>query len=205
MDEVARLEVSSLDLRHPGEALFDECAAKLVYRLSIDPTPLPTGVVERQVAVERRSPSQPDGPAEVACTVSWANLNVDLPDWCVRRRNTVCDENLTEWAAIGLMALLIHHLERLTITSVLPKGSGGDYELEVEGSGRAAQIEVSGVREDRTPTGSLTRARIAEKQDQILRTQSEGWVSVTTFARGPAGEVWSALHFVRRAPAAGET
>jgi hypothetical protein len=107
-------------------------------------------------------------------------------------------DRLTEDAAIGIMALVIHELESATIASVLPKGEGADYEVMVEAEGREFEVEVSGIRQDSTQAGSVTSKRLAEKCEQLFVYKSSGFVSVTTFAYSSTREVRSYLHFVRQ-------
>jgi hypothetical protein len=103
---------------------------------------------------------------------------------------------LTEEAAVGIAALLIHDLEGGILQSVLQIGSGGDYRLQVREASVPIQLEVSGVRMDET--GSESVSRLGKKTNQVLGDARVGFVSVTTFHHGPRAVVHSYLHFVRK-------
>ena len=108
---------------------------------------------------------------------------------------TVNDNDLTENSAIAILALLIHDLEGGVLQSVLQIGNGGDYLVQRMGDDRFIQVEVSGIKED--SGGTLSRARLKGKTDQVLRHDDVGYVSVTTFSHEAVAEVHSYLHFVK--------
>jgi hypothetical protein len=116
-----------------------------------------------------------------------------LEDELVRCPNTLNAVDITEQAAVGVMALLIHHLAGRTISSVLSIGTGADYLLKLS-SDETIRVECSGVRDD--PNGYETTARIKQKTEQLLSKGNEGYVSVTAFRHKVAEEVFSHLHYV---------
>jgi hypothetical protein len=122
--------------------------------------------------------------------------------YCHRVSKTINDHRITEDAAIGVMALLIHELEGVIIREVLPIGSGGDYLMAYQQEERPIQVEVSGIREDRT--GSQASARLSQKCDQVVKHSSCGFASVTTFRHGVGAEVHNYLYFVEKKTARGK-
>jgi hypothetical protein len=137
---------------------------------------------------------------DVQCAIGWdglENVIADLPRLLAQLPITVNENDLTEWAAIGVMAVLIHHLENAELQTVLPIGSGADYIVQIAG-GPPSHVEVSGIRE--ADTGSHPRSRLAEKTAQVLRYNNDGFASVTTFAHGAPAQVHSYLHHVTRPP-----
>ena len=132
------------------------------------------------------------------CFVAWTGLSEDCEDQCRRYRYTVDEDTLTEWAAIGMMGLLIHHLEGGIIRRVIRKGSGGDYLVTLTCDHSESQVEVSGIHRDESNSGSDSSARLREKREQILRYCPAGFISVTTFAHGTDREVRSFLHYVQK-------
>jgi hypothetical protein len=127
--------------------------------------------------------------------IGWAGLQCDgwVRDQLPHSRNA---DDLTEGAAIGVAALLISDLEKGTLQSVLPIGSGGDYLLRLKEVSCPIQIEMSGLREDET--GSASRSRLGTKSDQVLTHARVGFVSVTTFSHGSTAVAHSYLYYVRR-------
>lgn len=192
------LGISRLAELHPELALIENCATQLILRLSVDPTAIRSGERRREVRGEHRPRHDPDTATEFKRLIEWEGLSPGAEDRCRRYRNTVADETLTEWAAIGMMALLIHDLEGGTVRGVVRQGVGGDYVVSLGGDEAGQQIEVRGIREDRTPSGSITAARVREKREQILRYRQTGFVSVTAFAYSDTAGVYSVLHFVKR-------
>ena len=108
------------------------------------------------------------------------------------------EEAITEYAAIGIMALLIHELENVTIRDVLPVGSGGDYAIHIGSAKEPSQVEVSGLLED--PRGSKARYRLRKKCEQVLTHSPTGYASVTTFRYSNHNIVHSYLHYVEAKP-----
>ena len=191
------LELSSLPARHPpiGEALLHAFGPSAIIRLSIDPTPQPAGTMARGVEIDwlKRPGTNPAG--RVQRDIGWKDLD-HLGNVCTQLSVTVNAQGLTEHAAVGIMALLIHDLEGAVLQSVLPIGSGGDYLVLIRGARKAVQVEASGVRED--ATGSASRARLAQKSEQVLTKIKAGYASVTTFSHSAASVVHSYLHYVCR-------
>src|SRR5436305_744816 len=111
MPEAETLEIARLAELHPDLALFEECAAKLVFRLSINPTGLDPGQRRREIRIEHRPRNSSDTATDLTRVVAWTELDQAALDRCKKCEYTVGEDNLTEWAAIGLMGLLIHNLE----------------------------------------------------------------------------------------------
>lgn len=200
MAEDSVLEILSLRQHHPKLVLADVYGKKLILRLCYDPTLMPLDCVSRSVTVEFHDEGSSD-PVSVEREIGWKGLERFAGDYCQRLGNSEPKDGLTEGAAIALMGLLVHDLVGATIGGVLRKGSGGDYEARYRKPRRrekAIQIEVSGIREDSTPSAALTRTRLREKTAQVLRLQLVGIVSVTAFKAFQRNEVLSLLHFVKR-------
>lgn len=191
------LELSSLPTRHPliGEALLHAFGPPAIFRLSIDPTPQPAGTMAREVEIDWLKRPGSSAAGRVQRDIGWNGLD-HLGNVCTQLPITVNAQNLTEQAAVGIIALLIHDLEGGVLQSVLPIGSGGDYLVFTRGARKAVQVEASGVRED--ATGSASRARLAQKSEQVLTRSKAGYASVTTFSYSAALVVHSYLHYVCR-------
>jgi hypothetical protein len=194
------LELATLPQRHPviGDALLREFGAKAVLRLSMEPVLLPKDDRQREIALDRKSPATRGQRIEEVCQIGWRELPNLSADYCARVARTVNAERITEDAAIGVMALLIHELEGVTVTGVLPIGSGGDYLVESQRKGGdMIQVEVSGILRDEA-TGHRAAARLGQKCKQVLTRAPCGYASVTTFQRPPGAAVHSYLHFVEK-------
>lgn len=197
MSNAYLLELASLPVRQPnvGAALLRTHAIAAVIRLSIDPTPVPAGTMNREVAIDWvRKPGNVLS-AVVHRQIGWEDVP-ELADGCITYPLTWNDQDLTEMAAIAIMALLIDDLEGGVVQRVLPIGSGGDYLVVTRQAQEPDQVEVSGIWQD--TDGRTTRRRLAEKADQVLTHCKCGFASVTAFAHPPDSVVQSCLHFVRR-------
>lgn len=137
-------------------------------------------------------------------SIGWAGLGDLIPgltDCLEQLPITAPALDITEWAAIVVMALLIRDVESGTLEGVLPFGTSADYLVSFPPELRACDlpVEVSGVR-----AGDIgdSRGRLSKKTSQLLTGSEVGFVSVTTFAlRGAEGaseRVHSFLHCVRR-------
>jgi hypothetical protein len=115
---------------------------------------------------------------------------------CVQSRIAVSEHDLTEFAAIGVMALLIHDLEGGVLQNVLPIGSGGDYLVIPREAESPIQVEVSGIQVDLN--GADSRSRLSRKSTQVLSHSTVGYASVTTFSHPTGPIVHSYLHYVSR-------
>jgi hypothetical protein len=148
------------------------------------------------VTVHRVARPGTAAPVQDQRDVGWDGLARFAGDLAVQWARTVNSQTVTEQAAIGVMALLIHDLEGGVLQRVLPIGSGGDYFVLVRRARKPLQVETSGIREDLT--GVASRSRLRQKSSQVLTHSQVGYASVTTFAH-PAGPiVHSYLHYVRR-------
>jgi hypothetical protein len=155
---------------------------------------MPSGTTQRGIAVDRVSPKTKLTQVSQQCEIGWNRLRNVSEEYCEKLKLSINAERITEDAAIGIMALLIHELEWCTISSVLPIGSGGDYLVTGVGGGPQTQVEVSGIRQD--STGSEGRSRLRTKCEQVLTKSSSGFASVTTFSRLAAATPHSYLHYV---------
>jgi hypothetical protein len=191
------LELATLPQRHPiGEALLKLFGAQVVIRLSRDPV-YHADAVKREVVVERNSPAVGGQPQGEVREMGWSNLPQLSETYLAQVRITKNANDITEDAAIGVMALLVHELEQVTIREVLPLGSGGDYLIAVAKQKRPLQVEVSGIRADKTGVGA--RARLSEKCRQVLTKSPAGFASVSTFCWKDGRHVHSYLHYVEKA------
>jgi hypothetical protein len=192
------VELRSLPECHPtvGDVLLREAGAAAVYRLKIDPTPLAEGCTQRDVTLHRQTPSTEGEAVEVAVWVSWGGLTEITGDYLKQVGRAWNEFQITERAAVILTALLIHHVEGLSLETVLPIGSGGDYYARLGKRGRRIQVEISGIRVDED--GGESGRRLRDKCDQVLTVAEEGYASVVTFRRLKAGIVHAYLRFVER-------
>ncbi len=195
------LELSSLPARHPaiGEGLLHGYAASVIVRLGMDPTPLPSGTSSREVKVNWLRRRGRGSAKDFLRRIGWGDIREGLVDVCEQLPLTKNANDLTEEAAIGIAALLIHDLEGGVLQGVLRIGSGGDYSVRVSEARAPIQLEMSGLRED--ATGHASRSRLQEKTRQVLTHARVGFVCVTTFSHGSGAIVHSYHHFVKkRAP-----
>jgi hypothetical protein len=128
--------------------------------------------------------------------VGWNGLPPNFMALCLPWTRICNAHAITEQAAIGVMALLIHDLEGGELQEVLPIGSGGDYLVRMRAAQNPIQAEISGVREDLS--GAHSTQRLSQKSAQVLTQSQHGYVSVTTFSHPPGPIVHSYLHFVLR-------
>jgi hypothetical protein len=171
------IALHSMAERHPvgGRPLIEQFGPALVLRLGVEPLQLPSGVNERHVTVDRASP-RAKKPLEV-CAITCENSQ-EMEDRVLKLRFLRNEQDITEDAAIGVMLLLAHEWEGLTLVSVLPIGSGGDYLMRLP-HGAAIQVEVSGIFRDET--GHSGKARLKEKCTQVLSKADAGFASVSIF------------------------
>lgn len=143
MPNEATLELSSLPARHPsvGEALLDSCAGPVIVRLSMEPTLQPPGTLSREVEVNWLRRDRAGAEEQVVRRIGWSNQEGrrKASEQLSIARNA---EYLSEGAAIGVAALLIHDLEGGVLQNVLAIGSGGDYLLRVAGEDGFIQLVV---------------------------------------------------------------
>ena len=192
------LELSTIPTRHPkiGQGLLHMYGPSAIVRLSRDPSSLPSGIMSRVVVVDW-VPRPPDGaPTVIQRSVGWFGLLDSWREVCDVLHRTINEQELTEKAAIGVMAVLISDLEGGQLETVLPIGSGGDYHVVVRRLHKPAQVECSGIRED--GDGADSRNRLNKRWGQVLTKDKRGFVSVTTFSYPPGAVVHSYLHFVAK-------
>lgn len=191
------LELRSLAKRYPtcGKALLNALGPSTVFRLAHDPVAVADGRVSRSVTVDRR-PAGCVTPFAQSVIIGW-DCDPATRDQATKIQYIHNEHRLTEFAAIGVMLLLINELEGATHPGVLQIGAGGDYLMSLP-DGCEVQVEVSGIRVD--PSGSDARKRLREKCDQVLTlpTVDRGFASVTTFGYCNGEAAHSYLHHVTR-------
>lgn len=190
------LELATLPTAHPrcGEALLVQCATSTIIRLSIDPTALPAGTMSRAVEVNWLPRPGSGTASQEHRGIGWAGLTDYAGDLAVQWNITIPPQDITEQAAIAVMALLLHDLARGEIIQVLSIGSGGDYVVRVRGLKWWIQAECSGISAD--PNGSRSRATLKRKKAQVLTHSRAGFAGVTTFSHPQGDIVHSYLHYV---------
>ena len=194
------LELGSLPTMHPHMSFLHACAISTIVRLSLDPTPLPSGTMVRDVIVDWVARPGVSASQELTRQISWTGVPKAITDEAVKWTVTKNSHDITEEAAIGVMALLLHDLEGAKILKVLQIGSGGDYLVAIPGSPNL-QAESSGIRVD--PLGYLSTQRLKEKSEQVLTRCSAGFASVTAFSHSPSKDVRCQLCYVARSNEAG--
>jgi hypothetical protein len=192
------LELATLPTAHPrcGAALLLQCATSTIIRLSVDPTTLPAGTMDRAVEVSWLARPGRDAATREDRKIGWAGLASYAGDAAVQWNIAVPPQDITEQAAIAVMALLLRDLAQGEILQVLQIGSGGDYLVRVGGLKKPIQAESSGIRTD--SSGSQSRARLNQKKVQVLTHSRAGFAGVTTFAHPQGDIVHSYLHYVRK-------
>jgi hypothetical protein len=174
-----------------GRSLIHNFAPSLLRRLGVDPVSRADELRQCECNIHwvRRVDSDD---SVTTLTIDWSEASVfgiNDPALCF----ALPEQAVTEKAAIGLMALLVMHLEGMTVQRVLPIGTGADYELiAVDGRARY-RVEVSGIRVAAYP--SQLRARVLEKRQQLFTSNDCGYVSVTAFSHPPDGNPSSYLGF----------
>ena len=191
------LQLADLPTRQPnvGSALLRTHAIAAVIRLSLDPSPSPSGTMSREVKVEWARKTGNEHSTTLIKEIGWDDVP-DLVEGLATFPLTWNDHELTEYAAIALMALLIENLEGGILERVLQIGSGGDFLVLTRRARKHDQIEVSGIRKD--TDGQETRRRLTKKSSQVLTGCDSGFASVTAFSHPPDAVVHSCLHYVRR-------
>ena len=190
------LELASLPDRHPelGSALLSLHAMMAVIRLIIDPKPsieFAGDCVSRKITISHR----PQG--SVADNLHERDIGWDglgFSETFGTKISLTCNgHEITEKAAIAIMSLVAHELERIELKRVLQIGSGGDYVANY--SGHPIQVEVSGIKQGH-PSDSYSR--LAQKLEQVLKLNTQAFTSVTTLYQicSGGGVVHSFLHHV---------
>jgi hypothetical protein len=190
------LELATLTDRHPEVELLKLFGVQLVLRLCLDPIRQPDDTRKRAVTVDWISSKFGSPRQTEVYEIGWSGLPDSSIADCTKVKRTMNEQRITEDAAIAVMALLIHELEGVSIESVLPIGSGGDYLVKHRKRKQGVQVEVSGIREDLL--GNRAESRLAEKRAQVLKRSDSGYVSVTTFHHAVHGGPHSFLHFVAK-------
>jgi hypothetical protein len=130
--------------------------------------------------------------------LGWSGLADYSGDVAVQWRIGVPPQDITEKAAIAVMAILIQDLAQGEVLEALRIGSGGDYLVRIRGRKRPIQAESSGIRED--PSGGESRKRVNKKKVQVLQRSRAGFAAVTTFSHPQGGIVHNYLHYVKKTP-----
>jgi hypothetical protein len=194
------LQLADLPVLHPacGAALLHQFALPAVYRLNTDPSPQPPGTTTRRVEIDWIAHPGSAPATQAERTISWGTLALPNMGLTLTQLPVTMNTNdITTFAAIAVMALLIRDLENRPIQEVLQIGSGGDYLVQAQGESALIQLEASGIRAAQTM--ALPNARLREKTSQVLSHNNQGFVSVTTFSvpnPGGAAVAHSYLHYV---------
>jgi hypothetical protein len=190
------LELASLPQRHPfGDMLLHMFGLQTVFRLGTNPVKVLAGTLRRSVTVDLSSRSTSGTRSTTVREMGWNGLDC-TEDRLARVGITVNENDITEAAAIGVMALLIHELEGVILHEVLQIGSGGDYAASLGKGGPTIQVEVSGIRDE--PAAGACRSRLEQKLKQVLTRSSAGYASVTTFRWTGGATAHSYLHFTEK-------
>jgi hypothetical protein len=107
------IELSTIDERHRRKTLLEAFGTQVILRLAVDPVRLPREVLKRAITVDRTSPASGDDRWEEVREIGWTGLS-PLLDRCEDLSEVVNEHHITEFAAIGVMLLLIHELEGLS-------------------------------------------------------------------------------------------
>jgi hypothetical protein len=190
MPKESVLELTSLAKRHPQLAFFEMFGLQAAIRLSLDPVRAEAQVVRRTVSVDYLAAGATES-VTLTREIAWADCFPQ--EQCERGLDTGAPRDITEKAALVVMALLIHDIAGIEIQEVIRDSTGPDYSASVILSGEPTWVEVSGLRESDL---SMARTRLGEKREQLLKNYSHGYVSVTTFSLLPTRELHSFLHGV---------
>jgi hypothetical protein len=183
------IEVATIDDRHGRKVLLETFGAQIILRLAVDPVRLPREILKRAITVDRISPTSGGDRWEEVREIGWAGLS-ELVDRCERLSDVVNEHHITEFAAIGVMLLLIHELEGAVLTGVLRIGSGPDYLVNLSDRPEPVQVEVSGIKQGSAGEAS---SRLGKRRERL---RGAGFVSVTTFQHGESEAAHSYLHFL---------
>lgn len=187
------LELSTLPVIHPRTDILNAYGISTVVRLSLDPTRLASGTMSRSVSVAWVPFPGGSAPQPVAEEIGWSNVPAHFLASVVKWPLTRNRDDISEEAAIGVMALLLHRLASAEVLSVVQIGSGGDFLIEVQGQPQM-QAESSGIRDD--PNGYLSTNRIKGKCAQVLTKSYAGFASVVAFSHPPNQGVCCHLRYV---------
>lgn len=181
------LHLSSLPVRHPKVHL-EMYACMAVIRLKRD-----SSSFQQTLAIDHRPPKTNESNV-LSCEINLEIISISEKD-LAKIPNTTNAHDITEKAAIVIMALLVSDLEKIQISSVLQIGSGGDYIVRMKKNDREVQVEVSGIDKGKASNSS---SRLNEKSKQVLKKADAGYVSVTTFRQrcGEGDIAHSYLHYV---------
>lgn len=182
------LELASVTWRHPLLAFYEMYGIQAAIRLSRDPVQAKATVSRRTVLIDYLAAGASHA-ITLTREIDWAGCFPE--DYSNRGLDTGAEVDITEKAALVVMALLIHDIAGIEIRKVVSDGTGPDYETTGVWSGENTRIEVSGIRENKLSTA---RTRLHEKTEQLLANYSHGFVSVTTFSMLPDRGLHSFLH-----------
>lgn len=196
----APLELGSLPTIHPLVSILSSCGTSTIVRLSLDPPTKSSDTMLRNVIVDWVARPGVGAAQELTREIGWTTVPEAITNEVVKWRITKNSHDITEEAAIGVMALLLYDLERAEILCVLPIGSGGDYLVAIQGI-PPLQAESSGIHSD--PMGYLSTQRMKVKCEQVLTKCSTGFACVAAFSHSPSRDVRCKLHYVSRSNEAG--
>src|SRR5579872_1469712 len=122
------LELLSLAERHLQLAFYRMYGFQTAIRLSLDPIRSSPDVARRTVSVDYLGTGTTE-PVALTREISWAETYSQ--DDCERGLKTGAERDITEKAALVVMALLIHDIADIQIQDVMRLGTGPDYSAEV--------------------------------------------------------------------------
>jgi hypothetical protein len=151
---------------------------------------------EREIFVRYYSEAEPDHETMQTFVIDW-NSRPGIPDqWLEEFSSQFNEKEVTERAAVAVMALLVSVLMKYRVLYILPEGVAGDWQTISE-TGIIYPIEVSGIAVDED--GHELSSRLSGKKRQFLRYMPErGYVSVTAFAYRTPPRVESVLRYFGR-------
>lgn len=188
------LELHLLSEIHPIPALLVGYGTSTIFRLSIDPTEVGSGVMSREVRVDWVRKPGGGLPQHFMREISWREVPALILDACLKWKSTKNNQQTTEEAAVGVLAMLIDDLENAEILSVLQIGSGGDFLITIRETSVEIQAECSGILVDEK--GYETTQRLKDKGKQVLTKSTSGFASITTFSHSKSQEVRCKISFV---------
>ncbi|MGL6074915.1 MAG: hypothetical protein ACRC8S_12205 [Fimbriiglobus sp.] len=151
---------------------------------------------EREIFVRYFSEVEPDLETQHTFIIEWGH-RPSIPDqWLEEFTSQFNEKEVTERAAVALMALLVSALMKHKVLYILPEGVAGDWQTISE-TGIIYPIEVSGIAVDED--GHELSSRLSGKKKQFMKYKPKrGYVSVTAFAYRTPPRVESVLRYFGR-------
>jgi hypothetical protein len=186
-----QIDLMTLDAKHPKLTLFADYGPRAIYRLSQSLSNGDARTRSMELSLKPKDESiQSHYP-----TLSWEALPTEF-----MKRVRACPRNfnegdITEGAAIVVVAGLVAEYLKAEVTSVLKIGTGSDYEMKFEDA--KFNLECSGL--NNPGTKYRHTERLKDKTDQLLCTIVDfGFVGVVTFGHHNEHGLHAFLHFVSK-------